>query len=283
MVSTISSIVRPRDLQLIRFHGSCSHAPSKCPTDEPCPQLVEATCPCGNIKQRTRCGSCNAKSESNGGIKLTCTPACAVAQRNAALADALGISKERAAGQAAETLWEPATIQYYSENPTWCRGIEQVFLDFIKSTRATHMFPAMKHPQRKFVHEVAEKFKLRSESLDEEPFRSVLVARKAESAAPKPSLTEAWLAHVKPNHSSTTAGPKRALVTQTPPPLAAAPSAPKQEINALYLEQCFGYDEQSLKEALVPYLPGIYLQLRWIVSCVSLEEEFLSIRLSFPN
>merc|ERR1712093_81542 len=238
------------------------HAPSKCPTDEPCPQLVEATCPCGNIKQRTRCGSCNAKTESNGGIKLTCTPACAIAQRNAALADALGISKDKAARQAAETQWLKDTIQYYSENPTWCKGIEQLLLDFIKSPRATHMFPAMKMPQRKFVHEVAEKFKLRSESLDEEPFRSVLVARKSDSAAPKPSITEAWLAHVKPNHTAASAAPKRALVVQNPAP--AVSSTPKQEINALYLEQCFGYDEQTLKEALAPYMQGMYFRLRWM-------------------
>lgn len=128
------------------------------------------------------------------------------------------------------------------------------------------MFPAMKQPQRKFVHEVAEKFKLRSESLDEEPFRSVLVARKSDSAAPKPSLSEAWVQQYKSSTSSAQAAKKQSLVTQ--PASAVTPSPQlqqrKQEINALYLEACFGYDEQSLKEVIAPFMQGMYFTLRWI-------------------
>lgn len=238
-----------------------SHAPSKCPLDEPCPELVEATCPCGHIRQRTRCGASSHKTDSNGGVKLACSPACAVAQRNAALAEALGISKDRQAG-ASEVQWSLETIQYYGENLVWSKAIEQVFLDFVKSSKATHMFPAMKQPQRQFVHQVAEKFGLRSESLDEEPFRSVLVTRRADSAAPKPSLSEAWAQQYRLSRGSNP-GTKRSLASPAAT-IAAAPVPMKQELNSLYLEACFGYDEQSLKEALAPSLSGMYFTLKWI-------------------
>ena len=221
---------------------------------------MEATCACGHLKQRTRCGACNSKADSNGGIQLVCNQSCTVAQRNASLADALGISKDRQVGTSQAVTWLPGTIQYYAENLIWCKSIEQVFVDFIKSTKATHLFPAMKHPQRKFVHEVAQKFRLRSESLDDEPFRSVLVARKPESTSPKPSLAEAWSQQYKPSHVSNPAA-KKELVTQAPQMVSAPP---KQEVNALYLKACFGYDEQSLKKALSPYMPGTRCELRWI-------------------
>ena len=188
-------------------------------------------------------------------------PSCATAQRNAALAEALGISKDRAAGAAQPVTWLPETITFYSENATWAKNIEQIFIEFIGSSRATHLFQPMKFPQRKFIHDLAEKFKLRSESLDEEPFRSVLIARKPESTAPKPSLSEAWVAQYKATHP--VAVPvKKALVTQAP----AAPQPPKQELNCLYLEACFGHDEQSLKEAIAPTMQGMRFDVRWIVS-----------------
>lgn len=242
-----------------------SHAPSKCSTDEPCPELVEATCPCGHSKQRTRCGSCNARPESNGGVKLSCLASCATAQRNAALAEALGISKDRAAGTNQLTTWSPDLLAFYAENAAWAKNIEQIITEFIGSPRATHLFQPMKYLQRKFVHDLAEKFKLRSESLDEEPFRSVLIARKPESAAPKPSLSEAWLANYKASHPTISSGGKKAASAHP----AAAPQVSKQELNCLYLEACFGYDEQSLKEAIAPAMGGAFFDVRWIVCYIS--------------
>lgn len=121
----------------------------------------------------------------------------------------------------------------------------------------------MKYPQRKFIHDLAEKFKLRSESLDEEPFRSVLIARKLETAAPKPSLSEAWLSQYKATHPVLPAA-RKTLVTQAP----VVPQPPKQELNCIYLEACFGYDEQSLKEAIAPTMQGMRFDVRWIVRLV---------------
>jgi transcriptional repressor NF-X1 len=248
------------------------HAPSKCSQDEPCAELVEATCPCGNIKQRARCGACTASPTSNGGQKLSCTPACAVAQRNAALADAFGISKDRQAGSSQNASWLPETLTFYGENTTWAKHIEQTFTEFMNSSRATHLFSPMKYPQRKFIHEIAQKFKLRSESLDEEPFRSVMLSKKQDSCTPKPTLSEAWLEKYK--QSGTTAPTllpaKRTLLTQQPQKSATAvaqasvPSPARQDVNCLYLEACFGYDAQTLQDTIRPSMSGLDFQLLWV-------------------
>lgn len=62
------------------------HAPASCDEAEPCGATVTASCPCGRIRQDARCGA---------RVQIRCGPECAVARRNARLAEALGISVER--------------------------------------------------------------------------------------------------------------------------------------------------------------------------------------------
>ncbi|KAL7006016.1 FKBP12-associated protein [Cystobasidiomycetes sp. EMM_F5] len=186
-----------------------------------------------------------------------------MAQRNATLAEALGISREKASvAGTQEAQWEPETLHYFGDNLAWAKQIEQVLTDLLTSTRTTHMFPAMKQPQRQFVHDVAENYHLRAESLDEEPFRSVLVTKKGDSAAPRPSLTEAWAAQYRAEHAP--AGKRTLASTTLTASTVPAVPPPKQELNSLYIEQCFGYDEQSLKEVLTPFLQGLYFELKWL-------------------
>lgn len=54
--------------------------------------------------------------------------------------------------------------------------METTLTEFVKSDSkpALHL-PVMKHPQRQFTHELAELFDLRSESLDEEPRRRLVI------------------------------------------------------------------------------------------------------------
>lgn len=230
---------------------------------------MEATCPCGNVKQRARCGACTSSPTSNGGQKLSCTPACAVAQRNAALAEAFGISKDRQAGSSQTTVWLQDTLTFYGENMNWAKHIEQTFNEFVASSRATHLFSPMKYPQRKFIHEVAQKYKLRSESLDEEPFRSVLISKKSDSAAPKPSLNDAWISTFKQSGTTTPTLPaKRTLLTQAqkPAPVPQPTTPARPDVNSLYLEACFGYDAESLRDLIRPAMSGLDFELHWVVS-----------------
>nr|ODN93271.1 hypothetical protein L203_00542 [Cryptococcus depauperatus CBS 7841] len=67
------------------------HAPAKCPESEPCQAIVTQTCTCGNLQSRTSCGASLANPKSRELEQLKCNSECAVKQRNARLADALGI------------------------------------------------------------------------------------------------------------------------------------------------------------------------------------------------
>ena len=73
------------------------HAPSSCLETEPCPATVIITCSCGRIRQSVQCGRKLSNPAGGEGSKtLVCTNECAVAKRNARLAEALGISSDRA-------------------------------------------------------------------------------------------------------------------------------------------------------------------------------------------
>lgn len=76
-------------------HHGCTlpcHAPSACPEVDPCQSIVTLECSCGRIKRQVPCG--RSESTPNGraaSMQPKCTSECAIAQRNARLAEALGI------------------------------------------------------------------------------------------------------------------------------------------------------------------------------------------------
>lgn len=71
------------------------HAPTKCPESDPCQAIVTQTCACGHLQSRTSCGASNANPRSRELDQLKCNSECSVRQRNARLADALGIKPGR--------------------------------------------------------------------------------------------------------------------------------------------------------------------------------------------
>lgn len=129
-------------------HTAC-HFPSSCPADQPCPKMIEVTCTCGHIKQQARCGASDSKPEGNNGRQVKCTDACAVAKRNAQLAEALGVEKKEP--KIREVEYEQTTLAFYASNLAWCKGIEEQLIEFVKSEKASLHLPVMKRPQRQFV------------------------------------------------------------------------------------------------------------------------------------
>ena len=72
------------------------HAPGSCLETEPCVATVIITCSCERIRQSVQCGRRLSNPAGGEGSKtLTCTNECAIAKRNARLAEALGISSDR--------------------------------------------------------------------------------------------------------------------------------------------------------------------------------------------
>ncbi|GAA5899971.1 hypothetical protein JCM5296_001929 [Sporobolomyces johnsonii] len=226
------------------------HFPSSCPTDQPCPKMIEVHCACGNLTQTARCGACDDKPEGNNGRLIKCNDACALAKRNAQLADALGVEKKEP--KVREVEYDAATLSYYAANTAWCTGIESQLVEFVKGEKPTFHFPSMKRPQRQFTHELAELFQLRSQSLDEEPHRSVLVQRQSNSAIPTPTLADALAAQRQSSSATLNLGSLRKALPERKPN------------NSLYLEGVLGYDEETLSDILRPHMRGMKFSLTWV-------------------
>ncbi|GAA5880063.1 hypothetical protein JCM16303_001198 [Sporobolomyces ruberrimus] len=226
------------------------HFPSSCPADQPCPKMIEVSCACGHLTQQARCGSSDSKPEGNMGRQVKCTDACAVAKRNAQLADALGVEKKEP--KLREVEYDQTTLSFYATNLAWCKGIEDQLTEFVKGEKASLHLPIMKRPQRQFTHELAEAFELRSVSLDVDPHRSVLVERQSNTAIPTPNLADALAASRKTSSATLNLGSLRRTLPERKPN------------NALYFEGVLGYDEESLKEMLTPHLKGLKFSLTWV-------------------
>lgn len=77
--------------------------------------MIEVTCVCGHLKQKTKCASCDEREEGNRERKVKCTDACGVHKRNTALAEALGI--EQRERKVREVEYDAALLSFYSDHP----------------------------------------------------------------------------------------------------------------------------------------------------------------------
>lgn len=107
------------------------------------------------------------------------------------------------------------------------------------------------------IHELTDHFQLRSESLDEEPRRSVVCHRTPTTGIPTPTLAEALAASRKSASMTLNLGSLRRALPD------------KKPNNALYLEGVLGYDEEMLTEILVPHMRGLKFILTWVVRPLS--------------
>ena len=113
------------------------HAPAKCSESEPCLAIVTQSCACGHLQSRSSCGASTANPSSREIIPLKCNSECMVRQRNARLADALGIQpKERATED-----WNGELKAFASQNQPFVRRVEQTFKEFFAGTRQTMILP----------------------------------------------------------------------------------------------------------------------------------------------
>ncbi|SPO35415.1 related to Shuttle craft protein [Pseudozyma flocculosa] len=247
---------KPRKLCQHPCKEKC-HAPSSCPETDPCEAIVTLQCACGNLQSRAKCGVSihNPTKEKT----LKCNDSCIIAERNAKLAEALGLNP---AEKAAPAAYEHETLQFYSvpANRKFCEEVEATLNDFIRSPRAGMILPPANKLQRKFTHELAAVYKLATESLDSEPRRSVSVRRKQDSRIPKPLISEAFAAAKATLMATQMSGSKgsgglaqlRRPGTEAPKPL-----------NAVFLPGVFGHDQDSLRSLLQPVLKNIAFSVTW--------------------
>ncbi|SPO46872.1 related to Shuttle craft protein [Moesziomyces antarcticus] len=253
---------KPRRLCQHACQEKC-HAPSSCPETEPCQAIITLQCACGNLQSRIKCGvSIHAPNKEKS---LKCNDSCMIAQRNAKLAEALGLNPSE---KTAPASYEYGTLAYYAvpANRKFCDELEATLNDFIRSPRAGMILPPANKFQRAFTHELAAVYKLASESVDQEPRRSVSIRRKQDSRIPKPLLTEAFasaratlMSNQHQQSSSHLQSGKSVGLAQLQRPSAEAP----KPLNAVFLPGVFGHDQDSLRSLLQPVLRTINFVVTW--------------------
>jgi transcriptional repressor NF-X1 len=236
------------------------HALEKCPEEKKCPAKVIATCECGLQKLEV---ACNATASSSGSKRvLACNDYCARADRNRKLAVALEINRPTNPDEAELVDYPDDTRAFYVSNPTWCRGIVAQLNEFVQDAKKRHLhFKPMKIPQRKFIHEMCEVYRLKSEGIDPEPYRSVVVSKsQGEGQIPKNPISVA--AYQKRKASGSLAN-----ITSSIPPIAIEQLRKpfKPAINAIYLAELgFGLVKEDLDRHLEHAFGSIKFVSKWL-------------------
>lgn len=229
------------------------HAPARCDESKPCDEVITISCPCGHLRQKARCGASTANSTGTvTDQRLKCNDACLVAQRNAKLAEALGLDGDDRRVVAATTSmpsYDQEMLAFYGTDYRYATELEATLADFIRSPRHSLILASATRSQRKFTHELAQAFGLLSESLDAEPKRSVQIRRTGEARVPRIMPSEMYTRAKKDIESGlassqqAASGPRLTSLRQN----GAANASP---LNALLLEGVFGLDEYAVRELL---------------------------------
>ncbi|KAJ8519767.1 hypothetical protein ONZ45_g3310 [Pleurotus djamor] len=173
------------------------HAPSACPETEPCDALITVTCPCGRIKQAVHCGRSVDSTNQPRHNTPKCNNDCAIAKRNARLADALGINPH---AKAATATYSDELVSFARSDPKFLALVEKAFSDFVNGEKRTQVLPHMPMERRKFVHDLATVYRLDTQMVDQEPHRSVQLLRRLDTRLPTPTLSS-HMASLRLTHS----------------------------------------------------------------------------------
>ncbi|KAH6909611.1 shuttle craft protein [Coprinopsis sp. MPI-PUGE-AT-0042] len=172
------------------------HAPSSCPETEPCESVVQITCPCGRVKQAVQCGKRVSNAAGYQPPPIKCTTECAIAKRNARLADALGINPQDKDKD--NVVYNDDLVGFARANSKFLPIVEKAFADFVKSEKKHQVLPHMTPDKRKFVHDLANVYRMDTQMIDQEPNRSVQLIRRLDTRIPNSTLS-AHLSSLAPN------------------------------------------------------------------------------------
>ncbi|KAJ6608304.1 hypothetical protein B0H10DRAFT_528771 [Mycena sp. CBHHK59/15] len=178
------------------LHHPCTqpcHAPATCDETTPCTAVITVACPCGRIRQPVQCGKSTSSPAGRESQQPRCSAECAVAKRNARLADALGISAE-SRGAVSPAAWADDVRTFARANAKFLGVVEKAFAEFVASEKKMQVLPHMPPERRKFVHDVAAVYRMDTQMVDQEPHRSVQLLRRFDTRVPSPLLSAALAA-----------------------------------------------------------------------------------------
>lgn len=116
-------------------HHPCAdpcQAPSACSEVGPCQSVITLLCPCGRVRQSVRCGrSISNVAGRNNQQQLKCTSECALAQRNARLAEALGIDTGSRDKTASAAVYSDELVGFARLNDKFLAVVEKALAEFV--------------------------------------------------------------------------------------------------------------------------------------------------------
>ncbi|GEQ72001.1 hypothetical protein JCM33374_g5687 [Metschnikowia sp. JCM 33374] len=174
--------------------AKCHSSSNKACDAKKCTESVTVNCMCGRISRNVPCGA-SLTEESKIGQLIGCDDSCALAKREEELRLAFNMGVKPPTSS-----YSADVIKVYRRQTTWCSKYESEIRDFlsnyqdyinagIKPKKSLHL-PPMTSPQRKFIHELAQAYKLYSESQDKEPLRSVFLCITEASVTPPLTLKQ---------------------------------------------------------------------------------------------
>lgn len=175
--------------------GKCHYAAgTKCDSKR-CKENVKVTCPCGRLTRVTVCGA-SLTELSKIGTHIACDDDCAQAKREEELRLVFNMAPSHF-----DNPYPEEVTGVFKRQVAWCLKFETMMRTFISNyedcvaaeitARKSLHFPPMTKPQRRFIHELAQVYKLYSESQDKEPMRSVFICITDRTAVPAMTIKQA--------------------------------------------------------------------------------------------
>lgn len=159
-----------------------------------CKAPVVITCSCGRLTKNVVCGA-DENEKSRIGSFFSCDEECAQIKREKELSKIFNVSS-----QEDDYSYPASVLNVFRRQNAWCLKMEATIRNFVsdyqdsvaanlKPNKSLH-FPPMSKPQRTFIHELAEVYKLYSESQDKEPLRSVFICITELTSSPTLTIME---------------------------------------------------------------------------------------------
>ncbi|KAF9358344.1 FKBP12-associated protein [Mortierella sp. NVP85] len=215
-----------------------------------------SSCKCGHLAMEVTCNAsaenpCDKKSRT-----IKCNDYCLIAERNKRVASALGVSDDPTRGSRIPQ-YDSYVLDYAYNNMEFTLKMEKKLAEWVADTSAQVLnLPPMKGHHRKFVHELAGYYNVTSESVDVEPYRSVVIHRKLNTSVPDLLASQAC---------------RQKRVVTTPPPGTTngveqlRKSVVKDPVNAIYLHDLVeGLTRGQLITQLTPVFGNIKYGIRWL-------------------
>ncbi|KAF9908951.1 FKBP12-associated protein [Linnemannia zychae] len=235
--------------------GAACHGQDPCPEDQPCQALVVSSCKCGYLTKETTCQSTTENPWDARARGIKCNDYCLMAERNKRVALALDIDPTPSSGPRIPVYSEPI-LEYAAQNMEFTLKTERRIADWIADpTLHTLHLPPMKGPHRKFIHELGAHYNLTSESVDMEPYRSVILRKALNTSVPE--LLASQATRQRRPQSSLSSGLEQ---LRKQPAFTA-----KNPVNAIYLHDLvFGLTRGELSNRLAPIFGSVRYSLRWL-------------------